>query len=200
MNILSTWEEGMKLDLYKTCKAEYAAPRQPLILQVKPAQYLGLEGQSEPGGEAFVAGIGALMNVAFTVKMARKRAGKEYAVCKLECGWSNLQAARSQWKWELLIRTPDFINAKDLQAAGAKLAAKGPLIAQVHLIKLEEGSCVQMLHVGPYDKIGETQAQIDKFAAENHLRAAGRVHEVYLSDPRRVAAAKLRTILRLPVK
>jgi hypothetical protein len=59
----------MKLDLYKTCKAEYATPRQPVKLGVKPAHYLALSGQSEPGGPD---GIGALMNVAFTVKMTRK--------------------------------------------------------------------------------------------------------------------------------
>ena len=101
----------MKLDLYKTCKAEYVAPRKPAMVQAKPAQYLGLEGQGEPGGEEFVAGIGALMNVAFTVKMARKFAGKDYAVCKLECAWSSTQGSRNKWKWQLLIRTPDFINA-----------------------------------------------------------------------------------------
>ena len=56
----------MKLDLYQTCKPEYAAPRQPVMLCLKPAQYLGLSGQGEPGGEEFVAGIGALYNVAFT--------------------------------------------------------------------------------------------------------------------------------------
>jgi hypothetical protein len=190
----------MKLDLYKTCKAEYAAPRRPTMVAVKPAQYLAIEGQGSPGGQEFVAGIGALYNVAFTVKMARKRAGKEYAICKLECAWENLQAPRDKWKWQLLIRTPDFINAKDLQAAGVKLAAKGPRIAQVQLVKLEEGSCVQMLHVGPYDKEPETMGQMEEFAAEARLRAAGRAHEIYLSDPRRVAPAKLRTILRLPVK
>jgi len=190
----------MKLDLYKACKAEYAAPSKPALVPVKPAQYLAIEGQGEPGGEEFVAGIGALLNVAFTVKMARKFAGKDYAVCKLECAWRNLQAPRGQWQWQLMIRTPDFINARDLQAAATKLAAKGPLVARVELIKLEEGSWVQMLHVGPYEKIGETMAQMEKFAAENGVRAAGRCHEIYLSDPRRVAAAKLRTILRLPVK
>jgi hypothetical protein len=193
-------EEGVKLDLYKTCKAEYAAPRQPVILQVKPAQYLGLEGQGEPGGKEFVAGIGALMNVAFTVKMARKRAGKEYTVCKLECAWSSTQGPRNKWRWHLLIRTPDFVNAVDLQGASAKLAAKGPLAGQVQLVKLDEGSCVQVLHVGPYDKIPESATQMEKFATDNGVRVAGRCHEIYLSDPRRVAAAKLRTILRLPVK
>jgi hypothetical protein len=189
----------MKLDLYKTCKAEYVTPRAPVMLRVKPAQYLALEGQGEPGGPEFVAGIGAMYNVAFTIKMARKFAGKDYTVCKLECDWANLQKERAKWQWRLMIRTPGFVNAKDLQAAGAKLAAKGPLAAQVKLIKLDEGSCVQMLHVGPYDKIGETMAIMEQFAAESGVRPTGRCHEIYLNDPRRVAAAKLRTILRRSV-
>src|SRR4029450_7525723 len=76
-----------KLDLYAKHKAEYIAPRKPVIFTMSPARYLAIEGESAPGAPAFQAAIGALYNVAFTVKMARKFAGRDYAVSKLEGLW-----------------------------------------------------------------------------------------------------------------
>ena len=76
----------MKLDLYKKHKAEYATPRQPALISTKPAQYLAIAGQGRGGGPEFQAAIGALYNVAFTVKMARKFAGRDYGVCKASEG------------------------------------------------------------------------------------------------------------------
>ena len=72
-----------KLDLYKKHKAEYVTPRKPALVTIKPAAYLAIAGKGEPEGPAFTAAIGALYNMAFTIKMARKFAGRDYAVCKL---------------------------------------------------------------------------------------------------------------------
>jgi hypothetical protein len=182
----------MKLDLYKTHKAEYAAPKKPIMVEIKPAQYLVIEGRGEPGGPEFQAAIGALYNVAFTVKMAYKFAGKkDYGVCKLECTYQDRTI------WRLMIRTPDFIKTKDLEQAQAKLLAKGKdaAVGRVKLIRFAEGSCVQMLHIGPYTRICDTLAVMEAFARENN-KLSGGCHEIYLSDPRRVAPAKLKTILR----
>ena len=108
---------------------------------------------------------------------------------------------KDQWRWRLLIRTPEFVAAKELAAAAAKLIAKGKP-AEVNQVKLEtidEGRCVQMLHIGPYDREGDTVAGMGAFAGEHGLKFAGPHHEIYISDPRRVAPEKLKTILRLPV-
>ena len=107
-----------------------------------------------------------------------------------------------QWRWKLLIRTPDFITPEELHEAKAKLLAKGkgPEVSQVGLESIEEGPCVQMLHVGPYDTEPETISALAAFARENGLELHGLHHEVYLSDPRRVPPERLRTILRLPVR
>lgn len=191
--------KNTKVDLLKTHKQEYITPKKPQMVRVKPALYLAIDGQGEPGGQAFQEAIGALMSVAFTIKMARKFAGKDYAVCKLEGLWSNVCAPRAQWRWRLMIRTPDFINDKDMKMAATKLAAKGPLVSKVQLVELAEGDCVQMLHVGPYEKVGESVALMEAFATENKMRVSGECHEIYLSDPRRVAPAKLKTILRRSV-
>jgi hypothetical protein len=97
---------------------------------------------------------------------------------------------------------PDFITARDLKGALAQLQARGkaPEAAQVKLETLREGRCVQMLHLGPYSDEPRTVAQMKAFAKAQGLALKGPHHEIYVSDPRRVAAEKLKTILRWPVK
>lgn len=198
-----------KLDLYKRHAAEYVAPKSPELVRTKPARYLAITGKGAPGGEAFQAGLGALYAAGFTIKMARKAAGRDYAVCKLEGLWwgerkggdfSRLPPSR--WNWTLLIRVPPFVSGKDLRAAQAALRdrGKGPEIDEVRLERLDEGLCVQMLHVGPYREEGETVAAMKAFAKERGLTFHGLHHEIYLSDPRRVPEERLRTILRQPVR
>jgi len=198
-----------KLDLYRLHKAEYAATRKPALVELQPATYLAISGQGAPGGERFTASIGALYGVAFTIKMTRKFSGKEdYAVCKLEGQWGSESAqdfaklSRDQWLWKLLIRTPDFIGEEDLRQAVAVLLkrGKGEDVKSVRLEALAEGPCVQMLHVGPYDKERETVAVMKAYAEKQQLQFSGKHHEIYLSDPRRVPPERLKTILRLPVR
>ena len=196
-----------KIDLYQLHKPEYAAPRKPALVRTRPARYLAIAGQGAPGGERFTACIGALYAVAFTIKMTRKFAGKQdYAVCKLEGQWflegSPADIPRDEWQWKLLIRTPDFIAESDRRAAVAALRKKGKPreVEEVTLETIAEGLCVQMLHVGPYDREHESIALMRAFAENAGLKFAGPHHEIYLSDPRRVAAERLKTILREPVK
>jgi len=197
-----------KLDLYQVHKAEYVAPKKPVLIQTKPAKYLTFTGQGAPSGEPFQQGVGALYNVAFTLKMAKKFAGKDYKVCHLEGLWWGGEKGENffaqppdTWNWKVIIRVPDFIGATDLKDTIASLQKKGkpPEVAKVKLETLEEGQCVQMLHVGPYSKEEETISQMMALAAEKRLSCRGRHHEIYLSDPRRVPPERLRTILRLPV-
>ncbi len=197
-----------KIDLYKLHKSEYVAPRKPVLLHVKPARYLTMAGEGKPGGDLFQAQMGALFSVAFTIKMASKFAGRDYRVCGPEgLWWAPGQApitdlALESYCWKLLIRVPDFITQRDLKAAVAALKAKGkPVPAeQVKLETIREGRCVQMLHVGPYATEPETIAQMQALAEQQGLSLKGPHHEIYLSDPRRVAPERLRTILRYPVK
>ena len=197
-----------KLDLYKVHKAEYVAPKQPALIKTQRAKYLSFSGSGAPAGGAFQKAVGALYNVAYTIKMAKKSAGIDYKVSNLEgLWWGEKEAAnfalqpRDTWNWKLIIRVPDFISAKDLKDAIAALLEKGktPETAEVKLEALSEGQCVQMLHVGPYAKECDTIAKMLAMAAENGLSCHGRHHEIYLSDPRRVPPERLRTILRLPV-
>ncbi len=195
-----------KIDLYKLHKDEYVARPKPALIQCKPAQYLAIAGQGAPGGERFSACIGALYAVAFTIKMTRKFAGRQdYAVCKLEGQWffegDPAGIPKDQWRWKLMIRTPDFITEADRKQAVAILLKKGKAreVQDVALERIKEGQCVQMLHVGPYDRECETIAMMQTFTESHGLHFVGPHHEIYLSDPRRVPPERLKTILREPV-
>jgi hypothetical protein len=137
--------------------------------------------------------------------MTRKFADKQdYAVCKLEGQWffggDPAEIPREKWKWKLMIRTPEFVSPKDLKAAGETLLKRGKPreIEEVALETIDEGDCVQMLHVGPYEKECESMALMRSFAEASGLALGGPHHEIYLSDPRRVPAERLKTILRVP--
>ncbi len=197
-----------KLDLYKKHKAEYVAPKTPKLVAVKPASYLTITGKGEPGGEAFQTRLGGLYGAAYTLKFSSKALGSDYGVCKLEGLWWGRRKLgdfskepKNAWNWKLIIRTPEFIKKKQLAEAVKTLTekGKGPEVAAVELETLKEGRCVQMLHLGPYSEEARTMAAMAAFVEENGLKFNGIHHEIYLSDPRRVAPEKLRTILRMPV-
>jgi hypothetical protein len=198
-----------KLDLFKRFKDEYAAKSAPALVQTRSATYLAVPGQGAPGGEEFTLAVSALYGMAFTIKMTRKFAGQQdYAVCKLEALWPEITggcaasaADKNLWRWTLLIRTPEFIVQADLDQALAALRKRGKDAGaeRVRRIVLDEGLCVQALHAGPYEDEGRTFAAMTEFAAARGYSPHDAPHEIYLNDPRRVAPAQLKTILRLPV-
>ncbi|MEK7401200.1 MAG: GyrI-like domain-containing protein [Gemmatimonadota bacterium] len=195
-----------KLDLYKRHKNEYLASLMPSFVRVGPATYLAFDGRGKPGAPDFATGIGAMYNVAFTVKMAYKSAGKDYAVTKLEALWwrdgdSSAPTKDTIWDWRLLIRVPPFVSAAELAKAQDALVAKGKPddVNRVHLMELHEDTCVQILHVGSYQEEGPTIEKMRRFAEISGRTFSGKHHEIYLSDPSKTAGDKLRTILRQPV-
>jgi hypothetical protein len=197
-----------KLDLYKIHKAEYVTPKEPVLIEVKPAKYLTILGKGAPGGEVFQSRLMALYSLAFTIKMARKFAGQDYRVCHLEGLWWSSGKKKcifdqppESWEWKLIIRVPDFITERDLTDGVATLKARGKS-AEAGLVRLEtiqEGRSVQALHAGPYSEEPETLARMKALAKQKGLSFRGLHHEIYLSDPRRVPPQRLRTILRQPV-
>jgi hypothetical protein len=200
--------KGSRIDLYALHSTEYAAPKSPIIVETKKGHYLSIDGEGSPADAAFTNAIGALYNVAFTIKMEQKFAGRDYKVAPLEGLWWTardgdfMDVPKSDWRWRLLIRVPDFIGNAERKEAIARLIERGKsdLVKQVKRISLSEGKCVQVLHTGPYDAEGPALAAMRAVAKAHGLRFRGLHHEIYLSDPRRVAAARLRTILRHPVE
>lgn len=195
-----------KLDLFKSLKSEYAAKAAPALVETTPGSYLSITGDGVPGGETFSDRVGALYAVAYTTKMRHKRdTGVDYTVAKLECLWHGLPETRDAttgWQWQLLIRVPEFITAEHRdESVAALLAKKKPAtVNDVTLEHLHEGTCVQMLHVGPYEDEPTSFAVMREFAEAEGRQAVGPPHEIYISDPRRVEPAKLKTILRQAVE
>jgi hypothetical protein len=198
-----------KVDLYKLHKQDYVAPKKPTLLVIKEAQYLAISGQGEPGGDCFIDKIGALYGGAYTIKMTRKFGGEQdYGICKLEAQWwapdgkdDFSKAPKEQWCWKLLIRTPDFVRENELEKAVTAILKRGKTasVKELRLESFTEGRCVQMLHVGPYDREHETIDLMRAYAENRGLKFHGRHHEIYISDPRRVPPERLKTILRHPV-
>lgn len=199
-----------KIDLWTLHKDEYVAPKKPVLVQTGPARYLAIHGRGAPGGPEFEQRTGALYAMAYTLKMTRKFAGlQDYSIGKLETlywmggeGECASAAPMAQWRWQVLIRTPEFVEETERTRAVEVLLQKGKPaeVKEVRFEDLNEGRCVQMLHVGAYERVPETVEIMRVFAEGQGLTFGGPHHEIYLSDPRRVAPDKLKTILRHPVK
>ncbi|NQZ21389.1 MAG: GyrI-like domain-containing protein [Colwellia sp.] len=197
-----------KIDLYKLHKADYIQPKEPVLIKIPTAHYLKIDGTGAPGSTTFDAAVMALYAMAYTIKMTRKKHGKgDYVICKLEARyWSPTEQClseidKSQWQWQLMIRTPSIVAVSDLTQAADALAAKGktPSVHQVKMNEFEFSNCVQMLHVGAYEDEHYTIKKMLDFANKKNLTAKREHCEVYISDPRRVPAERLKTILRMPV-
>ncbi len=202
-----------KIDLVKLHRAEYIKPKQAALVEVTPARYLAIPGQGPVEG-AFGELVGHLYNMAYTIKMTSKKNGLDYKVCPLEARyWSADETHpyafladdptdQSGWRWQVMIRTPAEIGDTELEVALETLLGKGKseALREVELIDLEEGECAQILHLGPFSESQRSIDQLLELAAAEGKSGTGRHHEIYLSDPRRVPAEKLKTILRLPLR
>lgn len=201
-----------KADFKKSLDAYQAKRDQFRVVDVPELPYLMIDGHGDPNtSPAFAEAVEALYPVAYTLKFASKRElGRDYVVMPLEGQWWAQDMAaftsardKSRWDWTLLIMQPDWTTAEMFDAAVAKVRAKGgpARLDGVRLETLAEGLCVQTLHVGSFDAEAGTLARMhDEFIPGHGLRRTGRHHEIYLSDFRKVAPEKQRTILRQPVE
>lgn len=198
-----------KLNLLQQFKQEYSTPKSPRLLEIGPAKYCVVRGHGAPGSELFQERLGALYAIVYTLKFASKDAGRDFVVSKLEglYGVDGQELDQLQelpperWNWRLMIRVPEFATQDDLSQAVRTLREKGKEgdFEGVSLETYDEGSCIQMLHVGAYEDEERTLAEMRAFAESEGWAPHLWHHEIYLSDPRRVPAERLRTILRQPV-
>lgn len=203
------WEPKKELREY------YRAGKRPRLIEIAEMPFIAIEGCGAPGGEGFQAAIQAMYSVGYTMKYAMKAQGRDFGIAALEAVWqvegAQVEDPRDfdyssvppeQWRWKLLIAVPGFVRGADVEAAQeAALERKDlPDIRRVSLISLSGGRCVQALHVGPYATEPETIDGMLRFMEEQNVEPAGGHREIYLSDPRRAAPEKLRTILRLSVR
>ncbi|WP_298331238.1 GyrI-like domain-containing protein [Haloactinopolyspora sp.] len=200
-----------KIDFKKELDAYRAKRDEIRIVDVPELQYLMVDGHGDPNtSPAFTEAVETLYPVAYALKFASKRTlGRDYVVMPLEGLWwaDDMEAFtvardKSRWDWTLMIMVPDWIDQDMFAAAVEQVAAKQrpARLDELRLETLSEGRCVQALHVGPYDdEAGLLHRMHHEFIPEHRLRMVGKHHEIYLSDARKVAPEKLRTILRQPV-
>jgi len=200
-----------KIDLTKTLDSYRAKRGEFRILDVPTRRYLMIDGHGDPNSSpAYTSALEALYPVAYKLKFASRRTlDRDYTVPPLEGLWTadDLDAFttardKSLWDWTMMILVPDWIGAELVDAAVAEVGAKKPpaRLGEVRLQTLTEGCCVQTLHVGPFDDEGPVLDRMHhEFIPSQGLRLSGTHHEIYVSDFRRTAPAKLRTILRQPV-
>ncbi|SHM61477.1 hypothetical protein SAMN05216311_102639 [Chitinophaga sp. CF418] len=196
-----------KTDLTQLHKALYTAQAQPALIFVPAGHYIAINGKGDPNGDLFADSTQALYTAAYSIKNVYKQSGQDFTVSKLEGTWwvtsdNYLEVPRDEWHWQLLIRMPDYVVSAVVQQTlkAAFLKKQLPLLQQVSLITLAEGKSVQIMHTGPYSEEPATLQLMEDFIKEEGLTRNGRHHEIYLSDPRKTAPAKMRTILRQPVK
>jgi hypothetical protein len=200
-----------KVDLKKELDCYRARAGELRVVDVPPLQYLMVDGHGDPNtSPEYADALAALYPVAYALKFASKRElDRDYTVMPLEALWwaddmATFTTARdkSQWHWTAMILTPDWITPDLLDTAVSAVRTKSDPTAldRVHLATLEEDRCVQTLHLGPYDAEGPVLERLHAFIADSGWQRSGKHHEIYLSDPRRVAPDKLRTILRQPIE
>ena len=198
----------VKLDLTKAFKKYFRATTTPQVITVEKGLYLTITGKGDPDGEGFARSISALYGVAYAVKFSNKERGKDFVVCKLEGYWwvevqgvDPLTVPRSEWHYELAIMLPDDISRQQYEAAvDTVVKKKNPLAAQVQLKTIDEGLSVQIMHEGPFKEEPATLEKLHAYIMNEGYDFNGRHHEIYLSDFRKTAPEKLKTILRHPVK
>jgi len=201
----------VKTDFKKSLDSYRARVGEFRVVDVPRLQYLMIDGHGDPNtSDEYAAAISALYPVAYALKFAsRRELGRDYVVPPLEALWwaSDMEAFttrrdKTQWSWTAMIMAPDWITPRMFGDAVGAAGTKVPdvVLGRIRFEPLEEGRCVQTLHIGPYDAEAEVLARMhDQVIPDADLRMTGRHHEIYLSDARRVEPARLRTILRQPV-
>lgn len=208
----------MAFDFKKEYKEFYMPKNKPSIVEVPPANYIAVRGMGDPNeeGGAYQQAVSVLYAVAYTLKMSYKTDYAidgffEYVVPPLESFWRQEgvdgvdYSDKSSFCWVSVIRLPDFVGRKDFDWAVEQASKKKKLDCScAEFLTVDEGLCVQIMHIGSYDDEPASVALMDEYIAalgyENDLTDTRLHHEIYLSDPRKSPPEKWKTVIRHPIK
>jgi len=202
----------VKVDLKKDRKDLYQPGAKDFVeVDVDDMSYLAIDGHGDPNtSPEYAAAVEALFTAAYAIKFAlRSRTGEDFVVGPLEGLWSSDDPSaftarrKGDWDWTMMIPLPSPVSDDDIAAGLGNAAQKKPAlpIADLRVLHLVEGRSLQIMHVGPYDAEAATLARLhSEIMPARGLTWNGPHHEIYLSDPRRSAPEKTRTVLRQPVK
>lgn len=208
----------MAFDFKKEYKEFYLPRAKPEIVNVSKANYIAVRGKGNPNeeGGSYQQAVGILYAVAYTLKMSYKTDYKidgffEYVVPPLEGFWwqDGIDGVdysdKSSFNWISVIRVPDFITEKDFKWAVETATKKKKLdCSSAEFLTVEEGLCVQIMHIGSYDDEPASVKLMDDYLNENgyanDMNQSRLHHEIYLSDPRKIEPEKWKTVIRHPIK
>ena len=208
----------MAFDYKKEYKEFYMPEKKPSIVMVPSMNYIGVRGQGDPNEEEgeYKQSIGLLYGIAYTIKMSKKGDHQmdgyfDFVVPPLEGFWwqdgvKGVDYSRKEdFRWISLIRLPDFVTRDEYQwAVEEGTMKKKKDFSKVEFLSIDEGLCVQCMHIGPYDAEPETVALMHEFIDQQgytlDITDERHHHEIYLSDARKVAPEKLKTVIRHPIK
>ncbi|WP_303834975.1 GyrI-like domain-containing protein [Ruminococcus flavefaciens] len=208
----------MAFDYKKEYKEYYLPKNKPEIVDIPSMNFIAVRGKGDPneeGGE-YKQALELLYGIAYTIKMSKKTDYRidgyfDYVVPPLEGFWEQKgrvgidYSRKSDLSWTAMMRVPDFVTEKDFDWAVKQATVKKKQdFSKVEFITVEEGLCVQCMHLGSYDDEPATVALMDGYAVDNSydidISDKRQHHEIYLSDPRKTAPEKLKTVIRHPVK
>lgn len=199
-----------KIDFKKTHKSLYQPSAKDFTLvEVPKMQFIMIDGASPPHSEEYSAALSWLYPLSYGLKfMSKQTLNKDYVVPPLEGLWwaddmtAFTQGRKEEWRWTMMIMQPDWIAyPMFLDVMESKASKLGAPPATLRFQPYDEGLSVQIMHIGPYSEEGPTLARLhDEYIPQNGLLMTHHHHEIYISDPRRTAPEKLKTILRQPVK
>ncbi len=205
----------MKYEWKKQDKKLYLPKDKPEIVTVPPMKFFMLAGKGNPNNEEFAEAVGVLYSLSYAVKMLPRKGITpegyfEYTVFPLEGIWDLAPEARGldildkdSLIYTIMIRQPDFLTEEIAWAAvdSTMRKTKHPLLERASFGNIEEGMCVQMLHIGPYDSEPASFSRMEEFCKTNGLKRSSKAHrEIYISDARKTPAEKLQTVLRFKVE
>lgn len=208
----------MAFDFKKEYKEFYLPKNKPSIIEIPEMKYIAVRGMGDPNveGGSYKQAIGMLYSVAFTIKMSKMGNHRidgyfDYVVPPLEGFWCQPgikgidYTHKEKFEWISVIRLPDFVSVSGFEWAAAEASRKKKIdLSAVEYLTISEGLCVQCMHIGPYDDEPSTVALMDEFidqnGYENDFNEVRQHHEIYLSDARKTAPEKLRTVIRHPIK
>jgi hypothetical protein len=201
-----------KIDYKKNYKNIYLPTTTPVIIKVPCMKYIMINGTGDPNSEAFSQAVEALYSVSYAVKMSYKSGDVpggyyEYTVFPLEGVWDLVDKSKpitdkDNYKYTIMIRQPDFMTDELFERflEQTKKKKSNPSLDRVTFGEIEEGLCCQAMHIGSYDDEPSTFARMQDFCIENGYKRSAKTHrEIYLSDPRKTEAAKMKTVLRFNV-
>jgi len=201
----------VKVDFKRELKELYNPPKKDFtVIDVPSMQFLMVDGHGDPNtAPMYKDALTALYAVAYKVKFNSKKAGMDYVVPPLEGLWwaeamelFSTQRDKDTWNWTMMIMQPAWITQVMVEQAVEELQGKDlPALSLLRLERYSEGLSAQILHIGSYDDEGPVLLRLHhSWIPENGFVENGKHHEIYLSDPRRTAPEKLKTVLRQPIK